>query len=114
MPADSPISVENTPWATVTMVIMTTTLNTVARLITTPLVPQDFFDLVNPLASGTDLRGRIEAIEPETAGAATLRIRVGRGWRGHRAGQYVRLGVDIDGMRQWRTYSITSSPLQTS
>jgi len=34
---------------------------------------------------------------------------VGRGWRGHRAGQYVRLGVDIDGVRQWRTYSITSS-----
>ena len=101
---------------------MTTTLNTVARLLTTPLVPQDFFDLINPLASSTDLRGRIEAIEPETVSettrAATLRIRVGRGWRGHLAGQYVRLGVDIDGVRQWRTYSITSSitskPLQTS
>lgn len=97
---------------------MTTTLNTVARLLTTPLVPQDFFDLVNPLASSTDLRGRIEAIEPETASetgrAATVQIRVGRGWRGHRAGQYVRLGVDIDGVRQWRSYSITSSPQQTS
>jgi stearoyl-CoA 9-desaturase NADPH oxidoreductase len=100
------------------MVIMTTTLNTVARMLTTPLVPQDFFDLINPLASSTDLRGRIEAIEPETAGAATVRIRVGRGWRGHLAGQYVRLGIDIDGVRQWRTYSITSpptsKPLQTS
>jgi stearoyl-CoA 9-desaturase NADPH oxidoreductase len=96
------------------MISMTTTLNTVARLLTTPLVPQDFFDLVNPLASSTDLRGRIEAIEPETGRAATVRIRVGRGWRGHRAGQYVRLGVDIDGVRQWRTYSITSSPRQTS
>jgi stearoyl-CoA 9-desaturase NADPH oxidoreductase len=92
---------------------MTTTLNTVARLLTTPLVPQDFFDLVNPLASSTDLRGRIEAIEAETASetaqAATVRIRVGRVWCGHRAGQYVRLGIDIDGVRQWRTYSITSS-----
>jgi ferredoxin-NADP reductase len=96
------------------MIIMTTTLNTVARLLTTPLVPQDFFDLVNPLASSTDLRGRIEAIEPETGRAATVRIRVGRGWCGHRAGQYVRLGIDIDGVRQWRTYSITSSPRQTS
>src|SRR6201997_5266384 len=100
------------------MVSMTTTLNTVARLLTTPLVPQDFFDLVNPLASSTDLRGRIEAIEAETASetaqAATVRIRVGRVWCGHRAGQYVRLGIDIDGVRQWRTYSITSSPRQTS
>jgi ferredoxin-NADP reductase len=97
---------------------MTTTLDTIARLLTTPLVPRDFVDLVNPLASSTDLRGRIEAIEPETARAATVRIRVGRGWRGHRAGQHVRLGVDIDGVRQWRTYSITSSimskPRQTS
>ena len=93
---------------------MTTTLNTVARLLTTPLVPQDFFDLVNPLASSTDLRGRIEAIKPETTDAVTVRIRVGRGWCGHRAGQYVRLGVDIDGVRQWRTYSITSSPRPTS
>jgi ferredoxin-NADP reductase len=100
------------------MVTMTTTLNTVARLLTTPLVPQDFFDLVNPLASSTDLRGRIEAIKPETASetgrAGTVRIRVGRGWRGHRAGQYVRLGVDVDGVRQWRAYSITSSPRHTS
>src|SRR6201998_963603 len=93
---------------------MTTTLNTVARLLTTPLVPQDFLDLVNPLASSTDLRGRIEAIEPETATAATVRIRVGRAWRGPRGGQYVRLGVDIDGVRQWRTYSITSKPRQAS
>ena len=77
-----------------------TTINTVARLLTTPLVPQDFFDLVNPLAGSTDLRGRIEATTTETAQAATVRIRVGRGWCGHRAGQYVRLGVDIDGVRQ--------------
>jgi ferredoxin-NADP reductase len=96
------------------MVGMTTTLDTVARLLTTPLVPQDFIDLVNPLASSTDLRGRIEAITPETADAATVRIRVGRRWRGHRAGQYVRLGVDVDGVRHWRTYSITSPPQQTS
>jgi stearoyl-CoA 9-desaturase NADPH oxidoreductase len=104
------------------MVTMTMTLSTVARLLTTPLLPQDYVDLVNPLASSTDLRGRIEAIKPETASetgrAATVRIRVGRGWCGHRAGQYVRLGVDIHGVRQWRTYSITSpitsKPRQTS
>src|SRR6516165_11422489 len=109
MLAHSPICVENSSHQIVTIVSMTTTLNTVARMLTTPLVPQDFFDLINPLASSTDLRGRIEAIEPETASetarAATVRIRVGRGWRRHLAGQYVRLGVDIDGVRQWRTYS---------
>jgi stearoyl-CoA 9-desaturase NADPH oxidoreductase len=95
------------------MIVMTSLLASrpvrkVAHLIATPLVPQDFVDLINPLSSERDLRGRIEAIRPETPDAATVRIRVGRTWRGHVAGQYVRLGVDVDGVRQWRTYSITS------
>ncbi|GAA3039193.1 hypothetical protein GCM10020229_57990 [Kitasatospora albolonga] len=35
-------------------------------------------------------------------------IRPGRDWRGHTAGQYVRIGVDVDGVRLWRAYSLTS------
>jgi stearoyl-CoA 9-desaturase NADPH oxidoreductase len=88
-------------------------LRRIAHLLATPLVPQDFIDLVNPLSSDLDLRGRIDAIDAETPEAATVRIRVGRTWRGHVAGQFVRLGVDIDGVRQWRTYSITSPPGQS-
>src|SRR6201993_4439839 len=95
------------------MVVMTSLLASrpvrkVAHLIATPLVPQDFIDLINPLSSKRDLRGRVEAVRAETRDAATVRIRVGRTWRGHLAGQYVRLGIDVDGVRQWRTYSITS------
>jgi ferredoxin-NADP reductase len=40
----------------------------------------------------------------------TLWLRPGRGWPEHRPGQYIRVGVDIDGVRQWRTYSLTSVP----
>lgn len=83
-------------------------LRSIAQMVTQPLVPRDFIDLIDPLSSSLDLRGRIDAITAETADAATIRIRVGRGWRGHRAGQYVRIGVDVNGVRQWRTYSITS------
>ncbi|MFD7640679.1 ferredoxin reductase [Kitasatospora sp. NPDC059795] len=78
------------------------------EMVTTPLLPSDYLDLVSPLRAGADLRGRIEAVQPETADAATLVIRPGRGWRGHTAGQYVRIGVDVDGRRLWRAYSITS------
>jgi ferredoxin-NADP reductase len=35
-------------------------------------------------------------------------IRPGRGWAGHVPGQYIRIGVDVDGVRQWRAYSLTS------
>ncbi|HEV7725829.1 MAG TPA: ferredoxin reductase [Modestobacter sp.] len=78
------------------------------ELATTPLLPTDYLDLVAPLRSGADLRGRIEAVLPETRDAATLVIRPGRGWRGHIPGQYVRIGIDVDGVRQWRAYSLTS------
>ncbi|MFB9590978.1 ferredoxin reductase [Streptomyces racemochromogenes] len=79
-------------------------------MVTTPLLPSDYLDLVSPLRAGADLRGRIEAVHPETGDAATLVIRPGRGWRGHAAGQYVRIGVDVDGRRLWRSYSLTSPP----
>ncbi|ALM36692.1 stearoyl-CoA 9-desaturase [Streptomyces sp. FR-008] len=78
------------------------------EMVTTPLLPSDYLDLVSPLRAGADLRGRIEAVRPETRDAATVVIRPGRGWRGHTAGQYVRIGVDVDGVRLWRAYSITS------
>ncbi|MFC7305699.1 FAD-binding oxidoreductase [Streptomyces monticola] len=50
------------------------------------------------------------AVRAETADATTLAIRPGRGWSGHRAGQYLPVGVQIDGVRCWRTYSLTSPP----
>jgi ferredoxin-NADP reductase len=78
------------------------------EFVTSPLLPSDYLDLVDPLRSGADLRGRIEAVLPETADSATVVIRPGRGWRGHTPGQYVRIGIDVNGVRQWRAYSITS------
>lgn len=81
-----------------------------AAAVTTPLVPDDYLDLVAPLRAGADLRGRIVEVRPETRDAATVVIQPGRDWRGHRPGQYVRLGVDVDGVRQWRAYSVTSAP----
>ncbi len=81
----------------------------VAELVATPLVPADFVDLVAPLHNPAVLRARIVAITMETADAATIELRPGRGWAGHTPGQYVRIGIDVDGVRQWRAYSITST-----
>lgn len=66
--------------------------------------------LLDPLADGTGVRATVEAVIPETARAATVVLRPGRGWRPHRPGQWVSLGVDIDGVRHHRCYSITSLP----
>jgi ferredoxin-NADP reductase len=81
-----------------------------AEAATTPLVPADFLDLFAPLRPGAELRGRIESIHPETADAATLVIRPGADWKGHVPGQYIRIGIDVDGVRNWRAYSLTHGP----
>ena len=79
-----------------------------AELATTPLVPADYLDMISPLRSGADLRGRIVAIQPETRDSATILIKPSADWAGHTPGQYVRIGIDVDGVRQWRAYSLTS------
>ena len=82
----------------------------IAEMVATPLVPTDYLDLLDPLASSSELRGRIVSIVPETPDSATLVVQPGRGWKRHVPGQYIRVGVDIRGIRQWRAYSLTSSP----
>ena len=81
-----------------------------AALLTTPLVPDDYIELVNPLWTRKTLRARVEAVIPETADSASLVLKPGLRWQGHRAGQFLRVGVDIDGVRHWRCYSISSAP----
>lgn len=88
----------------------TTTLRRLAELAVTPLVPDDYLDLFHPLRRGAALRGQVVEVIPETRDAATLVIRPGADWAGHRPGQYLRIGVDVDGVRQWRAYSLTHGP----
>jgi stearoyl-CoA 9-desaturase NADPH oxidoreductase len=78
--------------------------------LSSPLLPDDYLELVNPLWSTRELRGRIQEIKHETAEAATIMIKPGYRWPGHKPGQYVRIGIDIDGVRHWRAYSLTSDP----
>ena len=77
---------------------------------TSPLLPDDYLELINPLWSTRELRGRVEELNREAAGATTVLIRPGHTWPGHEPGQYLRIGFDVDGVRHWRAYSITSDP----
>jgi ferredoxin-NADP reductase len=78
--------------------------------LSSPLLVDDYLELINPLWSTRELRGRIEEIRPETPDAATVLIKPGYRWGGHKPGQYLRIGLDIEGVRHWRAYSITSDP----
>nr|WP_225311830.1 ferredoxin reductase [Microbispora cellulosiformans] len=85
-------------------------LATAAHWLTSPLLPEDYLALINPLWAEGELCGRVEAVRAETADVVTLVILPGRGWVTHRPGQWVRIGVDIGGRRHWRTFSLSSAP----
>jgi len=87
-------------------------LRTVAARITTPLLPDDYLKLANPLWSARELRGRVLEVRRETVDSATLVIKPGWGFSfDYEAGQYVGIGVLVDGRWRWRSYSLTSSPV---
>ncbi len=80
------------------------------RSFTSPLLPDDYLELVNPLWSTRELRGKVVRVQRETSRAVTVTIKPGWEWPGHRPGQYVRLGIAVDGIHHWRAYSLTSAP----
>ncbi len=88
-------------------------LRAVASRLTSPLLPDDYLHLVNPLWSARELRGKVVEVRRETEQAATLVIQPGWGWTGsYRAGQYIGIGTKVDGRWHWRSYSLTSAPVR--
>ena len=88
-------------------------LRTLARRITTPLLPDDYTRLANPLWSARELRGRILEVRRETQDSATLVIKPGWGFGfDYQPGQYLGIGLLVDGRWRWRSYSLTSAPVK--
>lgn len=86
-------------------------LRSIATKITTPLLPDDYLQLANPLWSARELRGRVIDVRRETEDSATLVIKPGWGFTfDYQPGQYIGIGLLIDGRWRWRSYSLTSSP----
>jgi ferredoxin-NADP reductase len=81
-----------------------------ARALTTPLLPDDYIELINPMWSTRELRGQIVRLRPETHDTSTVVVRPSFPWPGHRPGQYLRIGAEINGVRHFRAYTITSDP----
>ncbi len=87
-------------------------LRRVAARITTPLLPDDYLHLANPLWSARELRGRVLQVRRETHDSATLVIKPGWGFSfDYQPGQYVGIGLLVNGRWRWRSYSLTSSPV---
>src|ERR1700761_5467965 len=68
-----------------------------------------YLELIRPTLTVTDARAEVTAVRRQTSRSVTLTLRPNRAWAGFAAGQYVAVGVEIDGVRRTRTYSPASS-----
>jgi ferredoxin-NADP reductase len=75
----------------------------------TPHAVDRYLELINPMLTVRELRAAVTEVRRCTADSVTLTLRPTHQWRGFRAGQYVQLTVDIDGVRRSRCYSPCSS-----
>lgn len=80
-----------------------------ASALASPRSPEDFLTLLDPVHSSRQLRGVVTQVTHPVPGTATISFRTGPGWRAHEAGQWARIGVDVDGVRQWRSYSLSAA-----
>ncbi|MBW0090214.1 ferredoxin reductase [Pseudonocardia sp. KRD-184] len=83
---------------------------TAAGWLTQPLLPDDVLGTLNPMWSASEPHAKVVGLRRETADTTTLLLRPGRARTRHVPGQFVGLGVRLDGVWHWRTYSATSRP----
>ncbi len=68
-----------------------------------------YLEALNPLWSLDSIRARVLRVTAETADTVSLELAVNGNWPGCKAGQYVQLAVEIDGVVQRRCYSISNA-----
>jgi ferredoxin-NADP reductase len=68
-----------------------------------------YLELIRPDLTIGEARAEIVDVRRQTPRSVTLTLRPNRAWAGFEAGQFVRVGVEIDGVRTTRTYSPSCS-----
>ncbi|WP_072802529.1 ferredoxin reductase [Rhodococcoides yunnanense] len=71
----------------------------------TPHALDRYLELVDPMTTVRDLRAEVTHVHRSTEDTVTLTLRPTRQWLGFEAGQFVQVGVVIDGVRHTRCYS---------
>ncbi len=77
----------------------------VAGALTYPHGVDRYVELVSPLLLERDVRARVTDVRRQTPRSVTLTLRPNENWRGIRAGQFISLAAQVDGVTLTRPYS---------
>jgi stearoyl-CoA 9-desaturase NADPH oxidoreductase len=64
-----------------------------------------YLELIRPAWSLHEVRAELIEVRRQTADSVTLTLRPNESWKGFSSGQFIRLTVEIEGVRQTRCYS---------
>ena len=82
--------------------------SSLGRLLAAALTPHAvdrYLELVDPMITWEEARARVVRVQRRTTRSVTLTLRTTHQFKGFRAGQFVQLGVVIDGVRHVRCFS---------
>jgi ferredoxin-NADP reductase len=77
--------------------------------LTSPNTIDDYLEQVHPMLAAENVRARVVDVRRETGEASTVVMRPNGAWKGFVPGQHVQFGVEVDGKRRIRVFSVSSS-----
>lgn len=77
--------------------------------LTSPHSLDHYLEQVHPLWTVEAVRARVVEVRRETGAASTVVLRPNGAWRGFTPGQHVQFGIEVDGTRKVRVFSVSSS-----
>lgn len=80
----------------------------VARL-TSPHTIDHYLEYLHPLWTAEAVRARVVEVTAETGDASTVLLRPNGAWKGFTPGQHIEFGVEVDGTRRVRCFSLSNS-----
>ena len=75
----------------------------------TPHTVDHYLDQLHPMLAVKNVRARVVDVIHETGSASTVLLKPNHTWTGFKPGQHVQFGVEVDGKRRVRVFSVSSS-----
>jgi stearoyl-CoA 9-desaturase NADPH oxidoreductase len=77
--------------------------------LTHPHTIDHYLDQIHPMLAAEHVRARVVEVRRETGDASTVVLRPNGTWTGFTPGQHVQFGVEVEGKRRVRVFSVSSS-----
>ncbi|VXC04558.1 ferredoxin reductase [Aeromicrobium sp. 9AM] len=77
--------------------------------LTSPHTIDHYLDQIHPMLAAENVRARVVEVIQETGDASTVILRPNGAWKGFTPGQHVQFGVEVNGTRRIRCFSVSSS-----